>query len=302
MGVTLSKCVNLAGQAVYLEETYTVVRTSGEQQDGWLLTTKRHTCVNTAGSVHPDALALLKQEGWAIHLHNGDQSEEAPENHACGWRRLGTFWPTRLTGNQAAIDSWTNCFRAKLEQLAGEQGLPDHWEQHSCSRGAPAHYCGGCCGERRAKEKKALLEELKSIRATKDGICETEDLSLPATKERLAALEHEERVAEYKLAKIPTAAQSRAWRAWRDVADQLEAAERDYRIACSSKSWEGHEDLKAEVEKLKARAEELRPAAFPPEPVDPDADPPPSELDERLAELGAVPYHPVYAPLSPDSH
>lgn len=183
MGIDLSKCVDLAGETAYLEESYTVVRTSGEVQTGWLLTEKIHRCYNTdPRSQKPKAHAYLKPEAWAVHLHNGDQvsgadlenpsgsatrdqDEEDSEKHCCGFRRLGTFWPTRLTDDAEAIAAWTNQLRDRLEELAGRQGLPDLWAEHSCSRGATADYCDGCCAERRAKKKKALFDQLGAIAA-----------------------------------------------------------------------------------------------------------------------------------------
>jgi hypothetical protein len=297
MGATLSQCVNLAGQAVYLEDTYTVVRTNGEKQDGWLLKDKRHRCYHTPPQhARPHAHALLREQGWKVHLHNGDHDDEDGSNyredHACGWRKLGTFWPTRLTGDQPAIDAWTEALRDRLEELAAQQGLPQFYQEHSCGKGAPANMCDGCIAIERASEQKALLDERAALLAAAEPL---------AQAARLAQV-------DYRLAKLKiySAAYNRAWKAWRAAQDELEAAEEDYLIACGSRSWENHDGLKAEVERLNARAAELRPAAFPVEPVDPDAEPerpptplppPPSKLDERLAELGAVPYHPVYAPL-----
>ena len=130
-----------------MEETYAVVRTSGLRETGWRLT-ETIPC------------ALLKQEGWAVHL----QGEDEKRTH--GWRVLGTFWPTRLTDDKAAITSWMETLRDRLEELAGHQGLPDVWHEHICEKGSPAHMCGGCRAMERAKEKKALLDELDAI-ATK---------------------------------------------------------------------------------------------------------------------------------------
>jgi hypothetical protein len=146
MGVDQSKCVNLLGEAAYMEETYAVVRTSGAIETGWRLT-EEIPC------------GLLRKDGWAVHL----QSEDAARTH--GWRFVGTFWPTRLTDDKAAIASWTERLRDRLEELAGRQGLPDVWEEHVCDMGAPPNYCPGCCGNERAKKKKALLDELDASAA-----------------------------------------------------------------------------------------------------------------------------------------
>lgn len=226
MGVSESKCVNLYSEAGYLDESYTVIRTSGKQETGWLLTSTVHRCSNLSPhSWRPRAHAYLRKEGWSLSLHNGDQAEEAADAHCCGWRPLGTFWPTRLTGDADAIKAWTEQLRDRLEELAGHQGVPDIWADHQCGRGAPPDYCDACCAQRRAKEKKELLEKL----AAADG----------QEKEEL----------QRALKKIPTAAQHRKWRAWRDVADKLEEAERDG----------------LPMEELKQQADALYSAAFPPQ-------------------------------------
>jgi hypothetical protein len=273
MGVTLSKCVNLAGQEAYLAEPYTVVRTSGEQQTGFLLTEKIHRCYNTAGSVRPTAHALLKETGWSVHLHNGDQSEETPDAHCCGWRRLGTFWPTRLAGDQCAIDAWTTGLRHTLERLASEQGLPEFYQRHTCNIGAPAAFCDGCIANDRAQKKKEFLDERNALLEAAE-----------PNAARLAQL-------EYKLAKLQvySAAYNRAWTAWRAAQNAVEAAEVDYRNACISRSCESHDGLREELETLKARADELRPAAFPPEPEEPPAEPAPPAAKPRDPPLFTAP-------------
>jgi hypothetical protein len=230
MGISESKCVNLSTEAALLGESYTVIRTSGAQETGWLLTSSLHRCYNHGShSWRPKAHAYIKKEGWALSLHNGDQ-EDAEGNivasHCCGWRPLGTFWPTHMTGDEAAINAWSDALRDRLEELAGEQGLPDVWREHQCGRGAPQDYCSGCCAEQRAVRKKALLDQLKA----------------GPMEERRVALEEE-------LAKIPTAAQHRTWLAERAAAEAADA----------------------------------------------------EKLDAALEELGAKPYHPVYAPRSASS-
>lgn len=213
MGVTLSKCVSMAGQEVYLADTYTVVRTSGEQQAGFLLTEKIHSCVNTAGTTRVGAHAFLKELGWSLHLHNGDQDEANLSAHCCGFRRLGTFWPTRLTGDQSAIDAWTEALQSKLEELAGYQGLPDHWADHQCGRGAPADYCDGCCAHTRAEKKKQILNDLAAVKLEKQG----------AVADQLEALENKEVALLAALEKIPTAAQHRKWLAEKKEREDAEA-------------------------------------------------------------------------------
>jgi hypothetical protein len=290
MGVNSSKCVNLATlDAAYFSETYTVVRTSGDHQTGWRMTKEQHRCFNQATGWRPTAHAMLTEEGWRVNMHNGQHTDEEGNidpKHACGWRRLGTFWPTHLTGDEAAIKSWSDALRNRLEELAGEQGLPDVWHEHICNRGSPANLCSGCFAIDRAEDKRKLLEERKA----------------GPTAERLVEIDAE-------LAKIPTATQHRAWKAWRSAADKLEDAEKELRRDPSA-------ELEEKIATLQREADELYPVAFPsppaagpaerpatPPPAAPEVlAPPPLEeakdaLDAALDELGAKLYHPIYAPL-----
>lgn len=323
MGVHSSKCVYLAdapGFAGLAADTYTVIRTSGEQQTGWQMSKEVHRCFNqNLGAWRPTAHALLKKDGWSVYMHNGhhtDKEGTVDPKHACGWRTIGTFWPTRLTGDQAAIDAWSSALRDLVELLAGEQGLPDVWHEHICNRGSPANLCSGCFAIDRAEDKRKLLEERKA----------------GPTAERLVEIDAE-------LAKIPTAAQIRSWKAWRDVADKLEEAQ--YKQRCNPLA-----ELEEKIATLQREADELYPVAFPSPPAAPAASaervptPPPAQpekltspaedevlaealawhaapeqaavrraaenaaadkmddaLDAALDELGAKPYHPIYAPL-----
>jgi hypothetical protein len=247
MGVTLSKCVNLAGENTYLDEDYHVVRTSGVEEDGWKFEEKPHHC--SRSTVAAAAHASLSENGWSLHLHKGDEAEHA---HCCGWRPLGGFWPSRLTGDKEAIEAWTEELRDYLEELAGRQGLPDVWEEHVCGKGAPPSYCPGCCGEKRAQEKKALYDQLDAIAAERksleeqldDILCEkeqmhlTQDLWEPAAGHAWEDLEEEEYEISKKhyaldekayplekaLEKIPTAAQHREWLAAKEKGHESVAA------------------------------------------------------------------------------
>jgi hypothetical protein len=186
MGVTESKCVNIAAAyegAKYLVDSYSVIRTSGATEDGWMMTEKPHLCYNQDPrcSWRPRAHAFLEQVGWRVHLHNGDHEDAEGKvlaSHSCGWRRLGTFWPTRLTGDQEAIDSWTATLKADLERFAADQGLPSEYYQHQCGMGAPPEYCDACCAERRAKEAKE------------------KNITLAALRKQMAQIEEQQEVAE----------------------------------------------------------------------------------------------------------
>lgn len=143
MGLIESKCVKLAdapNAAAYLDETYTVIRTGGTQDTNWIISKEPHRCEASADhySWALSSHAVLKPEGWRVFLMNKSIRE-----HSCGWRRLGTFWPTRLTGDQAAIDAWTAELKSTIEALARAADLPTEWHEHNCHKGVGGD-CGGC--------------------------------------------------------------------------------------------------------------------------------------------------------------
>jgi len=149
MGISESKCVNFDGESLYINENYTVIRTNGTTQEGWAISSTPHKCDGLASySWSPTAHATLSEKGWRVFLGNATTLD-----HSCGWRPLGTFWPSRLTGNEEAICEWTEAFKSFLEKLAEEKGLPTRYEEHVCHRGAPTYYCGGCMNEKSASEK-----------------------------------------------------------------------------------------------------------------------------------------------------
>lgn len=136
MGLQESKCVKLADAEeladYFLKESYTVIRSGGAQEDGWRISSEPHDCNATRGlhySWNPSSHADLTEKGWRVFM----VGKEPLDTCICGWRRIGTFWPTRLTGNQTGIDLWTTELKKTLERLARRKGLPTVWEDNYVS-------------------------------------------------------------------------------------------------------------------------------------------------------------------------
>ena len=127
MGVSQSSCVSLRELEKYTSESYTVNRTSGDLQDGWRISTGPHYC----GAIGSDGWVgghANKPEGvWRVFmeipLELGDTSHAfgsphaGGSPHACGWRRHGTFFPTRIKGQDNEINSWHDSLLSDLEAL-----------------------------------------------------------------------------------------------------------------------------------------------------------------------------------------
>ena len=120
MGLSLSdlrnKSVSLKDIYPLLVESYTVERTSGKEEDKWCIPTYHHQCSgNCADWIYLVATKHSPKDTgkWRIFMRN---SEENPNLHACGWRRLETIRPSRLTGEDE-IKEWRENTIKILEEL-----------------------------------------------------------------------------------------------------------------------------------------------------------------------------------------
>jgi len=103
--------------------TFTVLRTSGVEEDGWVVYGSPLDTV-TDKHLRPDRKDLLTmrafkmEDDWKIFMQN---NQVDPNLHACGWRRLNTIKPLDLVGNQPAIDSWREGIRTILDGLEAQR-------------------------------------------------------------------------------------------------------------------------------------------------------------------------------------
>ena len=83
-----------------VQEAFTVLRTSGEMEPGWRITKGDPDSEDATASKYG-----LKDPGkWRILMEN--TTDPDPQKHVNGWRRIETIEPTRLSGNQEAIEAW----------------------------------------------------------------------------------------------------------------------------------------------------------------------------------------------------
>jgi hypothetical protein len=115
--ITQDACVSLEGFQAYLDDTYTVVRTSGGKDTGWQINREQHICMANVPRwlrAHASNKAAKDTGKWRLFMHN---LEETPNLHSCGWRRIETIEPTRLSGNEGAIRQWREELIKILETL-----------------------------------------------------------------------------------------------------------------------------------------------------------------------------------------
>ena len=82
-------------------DTYTVKRTSGMLDEGWKISEESASEPALEG---PSAAKykVKDTEVWRIFMDNGKTAHE----YVCGWRRVETIQPTRLNGDEEAINLW----------------------------------------------------------------------------------------------------------------------------------------------------------------------------------------------------
>ena len=140
MGLTQSHCVDLrdlpqASELLSLD--FTVVRSDGRMQSGWKLETEeQHKCEQHKEQVwEPAAHATVEKNGEVrVFLCLKD---ELGFCRTCGWRPVGTFWPTAMLEAETAILQWSIHLDKSIEPLeAARAALPDaprsYYEEHNC--------------------------------------------------------------------------------------------------------------------------------------------------------------------------
>lgn len=108
--------VSLADYPEIVNDTYTVQRTSGDVDSSWRIPTSSvadFTVIFPAASIHARIAEYMKG-GWRVFMDNGPKH---PDEINAGWRRIDTFWPTRLSGDADAIKKWRNDLLLILNEL-----------------------------------------------------------------------------------------------------------------------------------------------------------------------------------------
>ena len=108
--------VSLRDYTIYTNDTYTVKRTSGILDEGWTIASESGFEPNVDG---PSASKQFPKDAvfWRIFMDNGKPGDE----YVCGWRRLETIHPTRLSGDEEAIKVWREAFEQILETLEAKR-------------------------------------------------------------------------------------------------------------------------------------------------------------------------------------
>lgn len=119
--------VNLDNLREYWIETYTVVRTDQSHDNDWSIPAMTHS---SCPPCHGDDEEGVWVGRYATkHITKGKKGDNvwrvfmtktSREGHSCGWRRVTTFWPTRIT-DLWEIDKWQQEFIKVLESLEEER-------------------------------------------------------------------------------------------------------------------------------------------------------------------------------------
>lgn len=116
-----------------VNETYTVVRTSGALQPGFHIPKETHEC--DKGGFHPSAHATRMPGAGQLRIFlatnpiscaEGCDEKHEHNDHVCGWRIScegeRSFWPTRLTDNEDEKKAWFKW----LDEAVSHIDFPTH--------------------------------------------------------------------------------------------------------------------------------------------------------------------------------
>ena len=116
MSIAKNLQVSLSDYTIYTNDTYTVKRTSGLLDAGWAIAIESGLEPTVDGPCATKQCA--KDTGvWRIFMDNGKTADE----YVCGWRRLETIWPTRLSNDEEAIKVWREAFVQILDTLEAKR-------------------------------------------------------------------------------------------------------------------------------------------------------------------------------------
>jgi hypothetical protein len=94
------------------QHSYTVIRTSGEMQNGWTLGCSQPLWHGLGWVKHH---AYFSPKGWRLMLTDS--------NEWSGWRPINTIWPTALEGDEVAIQAWRDKAVSILESISNPQNI-----------------------------------------------------------------------------------------------------------------------------------------------------------------------------------
>lgn len=123
--ISQSQCVSLEDSTLYIEPSYTVKRTSGEMESGWVISKPKVMGTSFPPWINQHATKQNPEEQWRIFMNNNSDN---PNTYICGWRRLETIYPSNLEGDTEAIRVWRYDFLKHLEILE-ELRLNDQKEE-----------------------------------------------------------------------------------------------------------------------------------------------------------------------------
>jgi hypothetical protein len=117
-GLTIQKNlhVSLSDYEEIANDKYTVMRTSGQLDEGWVISIESGL-VDISGSSATKHFTKDDPPKWRIFMDNSKTAHE----YTCGWRRIETIYPTRLSGDEDAIKTWRQGLLEILEALEAKR-------------------------------------------------------------------------------------------------------------------------------------------------------------------------------------
>jgi len=112
--LSLDRCVSLENSSLYTEPTYTIQRTSGAIEDGWVISKPKVLGVSFPPWINQHATKHTPSKEWKVFMHN---DSEDSNTFLCGWRSIEKIQPSSMMDDPETIRSWRYEFLKHLEVL-----------------------------------------------------------------------------------------------------------------------------------------------------------------------------------------
>ena len=112
--LTRDTCVSLENSSLYTEPSYTIQRTSGAMEDGWVISKPKVFGTSFHPWINQHATKQTPEKQWKVFMHNNSDN---PNTFLCGWRTIEKIQPSNIENDPEVIRTWRYEFLKHLEDL-----------------------------------------------------------------------------------------------------------------------------------------------------------------------------------------
>lgn len=112
--LSLDRCVSLENSSLYTDLSYTIQRTSGDMEGGWVISKPKVFGTSFPPWINHHATKNTPNNEWKVFMHN---NSEDPATFLCGWRSIEKIQPSNIENDPEVIRTWRYEFLKHLEAL-----------------------------------------------------------------------------------------------------------------------------------------------------------------------------------------